>query len=66
VPLWFLAILVVVKTLLPDPNYGAFANQTGTTPIALQMMGVQNDSKSHVQATLTSQNSTNEDLICIK
>ena len=45
-PLWFLAILVVVKTLLPDPTYGAFVNETGTTPIALQMMGVQNDSKS--------------------
>nr|QST14978.1 ABCA5 protein [Diaphanosoma celebensis] len=42
VPLWFLAILIVINTLLPNPNYGAFVNETGTVPIAMQFIGVQN------------------------
>lgn len=45
-PLWFLAILVLIKSLLPDPVYNPDITVSADTPIGLDLSLKQLDGKS--------------------
>ncbi len=38
VPLWFLAILVLINSLIPDPNYNPILIEPAETPIGMDFV----------------------------